>query len=82
MITAKYTYSFTRPTLVLTLGNAEESVITGIIVSGRIVQADEATFVNVQKEVAWKKLARKITCTYVKKIKRATSVIRKWHTYK
>lgn len=51
MITAKYTYSFTRPTLVLTLGNAEESVITGIIASGRIVQADEAIFVSAQKEV-------------------------------
>lgn len=58
-ITAKYTYSFTYPTVILTPENAEESVITGTIVSGRITLADEATFVNAQKETVWKKLTRK-----------------------
>ena len=58
-ITAKYTYSFTYPTVVLTPENENESVITGTIVSGRITQADEATFVNAQKETVWKKLTRK-----------------------
>ena len=58
-ITTKYTYSFTYPTVILTPENAEESVITGTIVSGRITLADEATFVNAQKETAWKKLTRK-----------------------
>lgn len=49
----------TYPTVILTPENAEESVITGTIVSGRITQADEATFVNAQKETVWKKLTRK-----------------------
>ena len=57
--TAKYTYRFTYPTVVLTPEKKDESVITGTIVSGRIVQADEATFVNAQKEPVWKKLTRK-----------------------
>jgi len=57
--TIKYTYNFTYPTVVLTPEKEDESVITGTIVSGRITQADEATFVNAQEKPVWKKLTRK-----------------------
>lgn len=57
--TIKYTYNFTYPTVVLTPEKEDESVITGTIVSGRIAQADEATFVNAQEKPVWKKLTRK-----------------------